>query len=1323
MKYILLHIYNPPILAKITECSINTWGNYKVEFEWIDESGLKRTGSSGGRCKELGKHYGHAVIALYHGEERHTLLKTSDEFMANISRLIGLLEDSLENYKNKQQEELKEQEEKDKNALLIAKQLEAAELRRKLVIERLNSQFESDYINAQKYWQDYLQAELSYDEFSNIRTKFLINWSQSYPVVSLDEEQASAVAEYGPHIQVTARAGSGKTRTLVARALFLITHCKIPASSILVLAFNKKAVNEIRERLGKILNEDQLPHILTFHALAHRIVRPQETLIYDDVESQEGQTFSTTIQRIIDEQLRGGPLEQEFRTLMAERWTTELEQIIQNGFNLSKEEFLNFRLNVPRFTINGRRLKSEVHKHIGNTLLRHRLHFSYGKTIFSYSGTSYAPDFCNFDKETERRIIIEVQENGINRSNPARDAFWKSDRASNALLLQVPEGISEDENQISLFITNGLRALGVRLYPMSDDELWEAVKDRAIGDFTKAVKGFIARCQKELITKEQLSDLIDKTSPQSNCIQVLFWRLCQKIFKLYLNLLAVEKKTDFDQLMLRAAGMISEGETRFSSARGAGNLRTINHVLIDEFQDFSHLFNELRKAITAQNPNAMFFCVGDDWQAINKFAGADLRYFIGFQEFFQPSVRKLISRNYRSFKRIVETGNQVMINEGEPSVPIHVEQGNVHLVDANQTGKLSEIEELVKEEMGELAVPILRIASRFITPEHDVVVLSRTGNIPTPDGILTLESWKRKLQQFLPDEQRKQLLVSTIHGYKGKESEVVVLLAPENYPHIHPDAIFGTIFGDTIESNIADEKRLFYVGVTRAKSRLFLVAESALDARVPEIPFLPGPTPSLYDINQLIPRLVCGNKVVVQLANKLGGPKDIGTFPIKDILKQMGWNWSAERKAWSRFLYPGSINSPLECVQYLNAQPWIKEADGILASFVWEEQRHQFSIARGQITKDNSAIPVQQQSANSHTSSILPFAPKPHAPPAPVVSISQKNVSKRSLELPKTNTATTPDIFETAVVGMQYSGRTETATRLDQGDFIKLQREPGNKHDSNAIQVMTSQGEQIGYINRRIASHLAKGLDAWGGSWNARVRTVFYQPPPHKHASVKICFPLPPGVTIPDDLCNSDQVEENPFGSPMIKEYERPQGLLSEDNTSSGVDAAEEPLASPGQNPISQTIVTDDNSHAIDWSALSQHQRELLENLIEPRLAPIIAELYLDGCSDWPEIGYEGRDATGRCTGTMLEVAWLDFRIGVAIPSNDFRSFVEAGWTIIQASTATSAELRQLFQARSELSSRASGTPNPQPIDFTDIIKRIQQGSFHDEDPDDDIPY
>jgi DNA helicase-4 len=1203
-------------------------------------------------------------------------------------------------------------------------------------VTRLKECFSMDFVSAVTLHSSKFSELLTLEQFQFMRLEFVREWFARHPDLSLDEEQGEAVAECGSHIQVTARAGSGKTRTLVARSLFQIQHCRIPSSSILILAFNKKAVEEIRERLSKVLSEEQMPHVLTFHALAYRIVRPEEDLIFDEGETKEGQVFSTTIQRIIDDGMRGGTLEKKLRELMEARWNADLNRIISLGFNLPLEEFLAHRANLSRTTMNGRRVDTEAHKHIGNALLRLGLRYSYRRGIHRSAGTAYEPDFSHYHKETDQRFLIEVLGEDAAQANVARQAFWNSDRSANAHLIQISAADCQDAEVTLEGVARELANRGFAVSPMSDDELWLALRDDIIRDFTKAVRGFISRCQKELIPPERLDRMLPDSDPELwslrkigenryikeptvEGMQVRFWRLCSGIYRQYRQVLAESHQTDFDQLMLDAAGMIREGNTGFSSDRGRGDIRQIRHLLIDEYQDFSHLFDELRKSIIAQSPDANFFCVGDDWQAINKFAGSDLRYFAGFTETFEPSVRKLITRNYRSCRKIVEIGNRVMHGQGEPSVPNSSEQGNTWRVEVGAYGNLSEAEEIVIEELGDDALSILRIASDCTSRGESVAILSRTSSVATPEGMPKLERWQERLRSFLPEKDRGLLEASTTHGYKGKEADVVILLDPEAYPFVHPDAIFTTIFGDTFKSIQDDEKRLFYVGVTRPKKTLYLLSYPSRYSkeRPYRIRFLEGAYPPAFDINRLQSNLLCGSRVVVRLTNRPGTYGNGGTFPIKDQLKASEFKWNEDRKIWSIFLERGLINSPFECLQYLTSQPWIRNADGIVASFAWEDQKHRFRIDRGQVFPDTTtASGAENPAIMGGQRQPVPVQPPPTVP--------------RTFPHPSPATPTNTSApggtgsFETNVAGMRYEGRMGKADHLRAGDDLTLQREPSNSHDRNAIAVWTDEGVQIGYLSRHVAAHLASALDAQGGFWGAKVSSVWKQPPPHFMVSIQISLKLPPGVSMPVELSASTSAADSPFESPRHPSI--PPTPIQKAAPPPAPQAPKEPEAPPPILATPQTPVVTPQAPPPVSGSLTPAQDNELDLLGDPRLRPIITALYLSGSCPWPVIGYEGQDSTRHCTDSMLEVAWPDQKIGIYLPTSNVSSFAATGWVILPAAAVSAEMLRSILSNASGQATSPQTTPqpviSPQPNTYQAPPTRPTIETFDDDD-DDDIPF
>lgn len=97
-----------------------------------------------------------------------------------------------------------------------------------------------------------------------------------------------------------------------------------------------------------------------------------------------------------------------------------------------------------------------------------------------------------------------------------------------------------------------------------------------------------------------------------------------------------------------------------------------------------------------------------------------------------------------------------------------------------------------------------------------------------------------------------------------------------------------------------------------------------------------------------------------------------------------------------------------------------------------------------------------------------------------------------------------------------------------------------------------------------------------------------------------------------------------------------------------------------------------------DAGSLTPEQGELLE-LLDQSLQPVLIPLLKSKTIPWPEIGYEATSDTGQCGSAMLEVAWPELKIGIAIPGNELSAFEALGWKIHHAEGLTSAELLSTF--------------------------------------------
>ncbi|WP_298919971.1 UvrD-helicase domain-containing protein [uncultured Nostoc sp.] len=477
------------------------------------------------------------------------------------------------------------------------------------------------------------------------------------------------------------------------------------------------------------------------------------------------------------------------------------------------------------------------------------------------------------------------------------------------------------------------------------EALLHSLKNQFEENFLNTDKFYQAQC------REYIASLVDNHKCASD-VEQRFLELAQTFYQSYLLHLQATGEEDFDGLMQKAAAVIASGQTVFRRKSGTGDLKCLRYILIDEYQDFSELFHRLIEAIRQQNPQAQFFCVGDDWQAINGFAGSDLRFYQNFSQFFQPSQKLNIATNYRSATSIVDIGNTLMHGLGTPARAHKTIFGTVEIADLGQFNpNLNE----QKDYPGDNITPaILRLVNKTIKDGKTVVLLSRKNSLPWDVNYgrrtsrnSSLDRFIKLVHSYLPEESRKAVTISTAHKYKGLQNDVVIILdaVPSCYPLIHPDLMFSHIFGDSIEQVVDEERRLFYVALTRAVEHLFILTETKKFS-----PFLEELKSrkriSLLDWLDYPPLVGSIQRITVKVGNQSGKGGN-GTYAIKHLLNAEGYIWrTIQWSAWC-YTYPAQDFS---IEQYFDNAQWIYQAAGIEVRFYddLENMLAKYHVDRGQ---------------------------------------------------------------------------------------------------------------------------------------------------------------------------------------------------------------------------------------------------------------------------------------------------------------------------------------------------------------------------------------
>ena len=776
---------------------------------------------------------------------------------------------------------------------------------KKQLLSEIKECFEVDFLNSDKFYEENYSNVISFDEYESEKTHFVQSWVRVNTNTGLDAEQSKSIATYGKHIQVIARAGSGKTTTLVNRAIFLQKHCLVPSNQIILLAFNRKAAEEIKERLEKYF-EENIPHVMTFHALAYAIIHPEESLLYDDPASNS-LTKSRSLQSVIDDYLRNPEFKDDIRTLMINHFRADWERVVEGGYNRDKSEFIEYRRSLPNVSLRGEYLKSYGEKLIADFLFEHDVPYKYERNYW-WKGVNYRPDFTVF-LTAESGLIVEYF--GM-RGDPDYDElteekrkYWKS-IDSWKLLEIAPKEISVGRDKFFPIFKKLLEDNGVNCIPLTEEEIWNRIKDRAIDRFTVTTVGFIQRCRKLSLTPSKLSNIIDSRNDLSS-VEKQFLKIAQHLYSAYLERLSAIGEEDFDGLMQRAAKSIQGGQTIFERKSSKGDLKNIRYMFIDEYQDFSDLFLKLIEATRAQNDKIEFFCVGDDWQAINGFAGSDLQFYDNFHQYFSPSCQLYISTNYRSSKAIVAIGNSLMYGLGKPADANKSDTGTILL------GSLDEFKPTNRENErhsgDEITPAVLRLVSKLLGTDKSVVLLSRKNTLPWYVNYSAIKSHKKNgldafcdlIRSYFPEELRARISTSTAHKYKGLQNDAVIVLDAvlRSYPLIHPDWIFTRVLGDDIEKIISEERRLFYVALTRAVDTLIILTEDQSQS-----PFLQDiisrSSLNQIDWNKLPPVKDENSRLTIRVENLNKYNNNGGTYAIKDQLNASGYRWESNNKVWQK---------------------------------------------------------------------------------------------------------------------------------------------------------------------------------------------------------------------------------------------------------------------------------------------------------------------------------------------------------------------------------------------------------------------------------------
>jgi len=282
-------------------------------------------------------------------------------------------------------------------------------------------------------------------------------------------------------------------------------------------------------------------------------------------------------------------------------------------------------------------------------------------------------------------------------------------------------------------------------------------------------------------------------------------KLMAPLLKAWKTALKDEGAVDFSGLIHQAINILDKG--RFVSPWKL--------ILVDDFQEISPQRAALLAALRRQNTQATLFAVGDDWQAIYRFSGAQLSLTTAFNHYFGEGDCCALDTTYRFNGRIGEVANGfIQQNPHQLSKPLN----------SLTTGDKKAVTLLADDKLDDL----LDKLSGYAKPDQRILLLARYHHLKPEALEKAATRWPHLQLDFM-----------TIHASKGQQADYVIVLGLQEGDDAFPAPARESIMEQALlpqpeDFPDAEERRLAYVALTRARQQVWMLYDREQPSRFVE---------------------------------------------------------------------------------------------------------------------------------------------------------------------------------------------------------------------------------------------------------------------------------------------------------------------------------------------------------------------------------------------------------------------------------------------------------------------------------------------------------
>ena len=683
---------------------------------------------------------------------------------------------------------------------------------------------------------------------------------------ALNERQHEAVISDCKRLLILAGAGSGKTKTLLQKLIYLIEEKGVSPSSILAITFTKNATNEMIDRLIISADDSKEYEKLLISKSTSKVDKEKERLFqqkkYKWIDGLTVKTFHSFCFSIL-RNYGVNEFDNKFKIIGNEKRDEEDElsknvapETVFDAIHkilIKKCDDNSFLLQLKRYildyiidkihlkkvdnttlhkdgkyftTLDGTKVRSKSEQFIADWLYRHSIKYEY-EPLLNVKDFDFHPDFYIKDANL---YIEHISDKSFSTRNK-EEQFQKG----NILYVKTYDSMTSD----SALFNHTLDSIIKNRLPSNYHKTVSLNFNEEFNGYHENVKDFVNQIMRitDMIKVENIDiNFVLENARKDQHERVRnFYELAIPVVKEYIHYCTDKSYLDFNDLISKCTSLFQNYNDIASKFQNK-----FEYILVDEFQDVNNLQVELIKLLLTEK--TQLFCVGDDWQSIYGFRGSNVSYIVDFENHFSNANIIKLNLNYRSTQNIVGASNEVI-------------KHNKFKVDKDvRASKISEHKIVVysgnkEEDNIQFCIEKIRELNDDGISDDEILFLYRRSKMFTP-------------YYFKFRNEGIKIQGKTIHASKGLEAKIVFIIGltegTGGFPDIWlEDRIFQVIKKANHDLLMEEERRLFYVAITRAKEKLFLITEKGNESSfLKEIP-------SVFTVRTTSPMRAVVDKLII----------------------------------------------------------------------------------------------------------------------------------------------------------------------------------------------------------------------------------------------------------------------------------------------------------------------------------------------------------------------------------------------------------------------------------------------------------------------------